>query len=110
MCPAGGREEQAPGERREEKERELFLPHSRRERSMSSTVTFTRASDNEARIHDADGDHLGDLFRHPDILHPGEHYYVIHLSEDPRGPVRVHQRERIREVAQRRLDTHPLMS
>ena len=77
---------------------------------MSSTVTFTRVADNEARIHDADGDHVGDLFRHPDILEAGSFYFVIHLDEDPRGPVRVHERSRIREVAQRRLDTHPLMS
>ena len=36
-------------------------------------------------------------------------YFVVHLSEDPRGWVRVHDRSRIREVAQHRLDTHPLM-
>ena len=76
---------------------------------MSSTVTFTRVDDNEARIHDSDGDYVGDLFRHPDILYPGEYFYVLHLSEDPRGPVRVHERSRIREEAQHRLDTHPLM-
>ena len=76
---------------------------------MSSTITFTRIGDDEARIHDADGDYVGDLFRHPDILHQGEYFYVIHLADDPRGWVRVHERSRIREVAQRRLDTHPLM-
>ncbi len=77
---------------------------------MSSTITFTRVGDDEVRIHDADGDHVGDLFRRSDILNPGSSYFVIHLDEDPRGPVRVHQRERIREVAQHRLDTHPLLS
>ena len=77
---------------------------------MSSTITFTRVGDNEARIHDADGDYVGDLFRHPDILCPGEYFYVVHLSEDPRGPVRVHERSRIREVAQGRLDTHPMLA
>ena len=76
---------------------------------MSSTITFTRVGEDEARIHDADGDYVGDLFRHPDILHQGEYFYVVHLSEDPRGPVRVHERSRIREVAQRLIDTHPLM-
>ena len=75
---------------------------------MSSTVTFTRVGDNEARIHDADGDHVGDLFRQPDILHQGEYFYVVHLSEDPRGPVRVHERSRIREVAEERIRSHPL--
>ena len=76
---------------------------------MSSTITFTRVADDEARIHDAGGDYVGDLFRHPDILCPGEYFYVVHLSEDTRGPVRVHERARVREVAQHRLDTHPLM-
>ena len=75
---------------------------------MSSTVTFTRVGANEARIHDADGDYVGDLFRQPDILEAGEHVYVIHLSEDPRGWVRVHERERVRTVAEERLRSHPL--
>ena len=76
---------------------------------MSSTVTFTRVGANEARIHQ-DGEHVGDLFRHPDILEPGEHFYVIHLSDDPRGWVRVHERERVREMAEERLRSHPLWS
>ena len=75
---------------------------------MSSTITFTRVTDNEARIHDADGDHVGDLFRQRDILDVDGHFYVIHLSEDPRGWVRVHDRSRIREVAEERLRSHPL--
>ena len=77
---------------------------------MSRTVTFTRVADNEARIHDADGDHVGDLFRHPDILQAGSSYFVIHLDEDPHGPVRVHERSRIREVAEERIRSHPLWS
>ena len=56
---------------------------------MSSTVTFTRVGANEARIHDADGDYVGDLFRQRDILKPASSFFVIHLSEDPRGPLRV---------------------
>ena len=31
-----------------------------------------------------------------------------HLDEDPRGPVRVHDRSRIREVAEQRIRSHPL--
>ncbi len=77
---------------------------------MSSTVTFTRVGNDEARIHDADGDYVGDLFRHPDILNPASSFFVIHLSEDPRGPVRVHERSRIREVTQELLASHPLWS
>ena len=75
---------------------------------MSSTVIFTRVADNEARIHDSDGHYVGDLFRHPDILHRGQYFYVVHLSEDPRGWVRVHSRDRIRAVAEERLRSHPL--
>ena len=77
---------------------------------MSSTITFTRVGPDEARIHGADGDHVGDLFRQPDILEAGSFYFVIHLDEDPRGPVRVHERSRIREVAEERLRSHPLWS
>jgi len=76
---------------------------------MSSTVTFTRVGANEARIHDADGDYVGDLFRQRDILNPASSFFVIHLSDDPRGPVRVHERSRIREVTQELLASHPLM-
>ena len=76
---------------------------------MSSTITFTRVGDDEARIRDADGHYVGDVFRQADVLNAGRHLFVVHLSEDPRGWVRVHDRSRIREVAQHRLDTHPLM-
>ena len=76
---------------------------------MSSTITFTRVGEDEARIHDADGDYVGDVFRQADVLNAGRHLFVIHLADDPRGWVRVHERSRIREVAQHRLDTHPLM-
>ena len=34
-------------------------------------------------------------------------WQVIHLFEDWRGPKRVQERRRVREVAQRMLDTHP---
>jgi len=77
---------------------------------MSSTVTFTRVGANEARIHDADGDYVGDLFRQRDILNPASSFFVIHLSDDPRGPVRVHERSRIREVTQELLASHPMLA
>ena len=74
---------------------------------MSSDITFRRVSENEARVYQ-DSDYVGDVFRHDDILNAGEVFYVVHLSEDPRGPVRVHERHRVREVARHLLDTHPL--
>ena len=53
---------------------------------------------------------VGEVYRQEDILNAGAHYYVIHLSEDHRGPVKVHERHRIRAKAQRLVDTHPLWS
>ena len=73
---------------------------------MMDCVTFKRLTAHESRIY-ADGDHVGDVYRHHDVLAPGRVYYVVHLHEDPRGPRRVHERRRIRDVAQRLLDSHP---
>ena len=71
------------------------------------TVTFKRITPSESRIY-ADDEHVGDVYRQDDILAPGRVYYVVHLVEDPRGPQRVHDRLRIRRVAQSLLDSHPL--
>ena len=75
-----------------------------------SSVTFKRVAPDESRIHDADGDHVGDVYAQDDILNPGARVYVVHLSEDPRGFVRVHDRSRIREVAEERLRSHPFLA
>ncbi len=74
-----------------------------------SLVTFKRIAADESRIYDADGDHVGDVFAQDDILNPGARVYMIHLSEDPRGFVRVHDRSRIRQVTEERLRSHPLL-
>ena len=73
-----------------------------------SRIRFRRISPQESRIYDPD-DYVGDVYAHDDILNRGAVFYVVHLSEDPRGPVRVHDRARIRETAQRLLDSHPLL-
>ena len=70
-------------------------------------ITFRRVDRDEWRIYQ-DGDILGDVCRLDDILHEGKRYFVVHLSEDVRGPVRVHDRARVREVTRRLVDTHPL--
>ena len=70
-------------------------------------ISFKRITPEESRIF-ADGDYVGDVYRQPDILHEDQHYYVVWLDEDFRGPVRVHQRERIRAVAEQRVRSHPL--
>ena len=77
---------------------------------MSSQITFAQVSADEARMYQ-DGEHVGDVYRQPaDILMDGAVFYLVHLSEDPRGPARVHDRARIREVAEHRLRTHPLLA
>ena len=70
-------------------------------------ITFKRITPEESRIY-ADGMIIGEVYRQDDILKPGSHYYVVHLSEDYRGPHRVHDRSRIREETARLVNTHPL--
>ena len=71
-------------------------------------ITFRRIAPDECRICAADGEHLGDVYGLDDPLCEGARYFVIHLDEDPRGPARVHDRSRVREVATRLVLTHPL--
>ena len=73
-------------------------------------VSFKRNTPEESRIYDAEGDHVGDVYAQDDILNPGARVYVVHLSEDPRGFVRVHDRARVRQVAEERLLSHPFLS
>ena len=73
---------------------------------MMDRVSFKRITPHESRIY-ADVDHVGNVYRLDDILAPGRVYYVVHLFEDPRGSRRVHERSRIRDVAQQLLDSHP---
>ena len=70
-------------------------------------ITFKRVAPDESRIYDADGEYVGDVFAHDDILNPGQRVFIIHLDDDPRGWTRVHERSRVREVADQRLRTHP---
>ena len=71
-------------------------------------ITFRLVSTDEADVL-ADGEYVGGLYRQDDILHPGTVFYVLHLSEDPRGPVRVHERHRVRATARQLLETHPML-
>ena len=73
-----------------------------------SSIRFKRITPEESRIYDAGGDHVGDVYAHDDIL-TGDRVFYVHLDEDARGPRRVLERHRIREVAQDLLDTHPLL-
>ena len=71
---------------------------------------FKRVGPNEARILDNEDAYIGDLYRRPDFLKPDAHYYVVHLHEDPRGFVRVHDRRQVRAVTAQRIATHPYWS
>ena len=73
-----------------------------------SGVSFRRVSPDESRIYDSTGDQVGDVFALDDPLHAGGRYFVVHLTEDPRGPCRVHDRSRIREVTEGLVLSHPL--
>ena len=72
-----------------------------------SHVTFKRVRPDESRIYDAYGDYVGGVYAHDDILNPGRRVYLVLLEDDPRGWVTVHDRARIREMAEERLLTHP---
>ena len=70
-------------------------------------IAFKRVAPDESRIY-LDGDHVGDVYALDDLLHEGARYFVVHLDEDPRGPIQVHDRDRIRAVAESRVRSHPL--
>ena len=71
-------------------------------------IAFKRIAQDESRIYDGAGDHVGDVYALDDPLCAGARYFVVHLSEDPRGPCRIDDRSRIREVTENRVRSHPL--
>ena len=72
------------------------------------TVRFKRTLPDHAHMYHGE-ELVGELTRQPDLLNAGAWFYVIHLFDDMRGPVRVHDRKRIREVAEQRIRTCELM-
>ena len=72
-----------------------------------SGVTFRRIAPDESRIF-RDGEIVGDVYALDDSLRESARYFEIHLDEDPRGPVRLHDRSRVQEVAERLVSSHPL--
>ena len=72
-----------------------------------SGIVFRRIAPDESRIV-LDGGHVGDVYALDDPLREGARYFVVHLDEDPRGPVRVHDRIRIRSVTESLVLSHPL--
>ena len=72
-----------------------------------SGVSFRRVAPDESRIYQ-DGDHVGDVYALDDPLHEDARHFVVHLDEDPRGPCRIDDRDRIRQVTESRIRSHPL--
>ena len=72
-----------------------------------SHVSFKRVRPDESRIYDAEGDYVGDVYAHDDILNPGQRVYLVLPEDDPRGWATVRDRARIPELAMERLLTHP---
>ena len=71
-------------------------------------ITLKRIAPGESLIYDAAGDHVGDVCALDDPLCAGARYFVVHLDEDPRGPCRIDDRDRIRAMAESLLRSHPL--
>ncbi len=69
-------------------------------------LTFRLAAPDEVLVY-RDGEHIGDIFRHEDILEPGQYHYLIWLAEDYRGWKRVTDRGKLRETLERWVETHP---
>ena len=72
-----------------------------------SAIAFRRIAPDESRIYQ-DSEHVGDVYALDDPLREGARYFVVHLDEDSRGPCRVRDRSRVREVTERLVLSHPL--
>ena len=72
------------------------------------TIHFKRTLPDHAHLYHGK-ELVGELTRQPDILRSGSWFYVVHLFNDRRGFVRVHDRKRVREVAEQRIRTCELM-
>ena len=70
----------------------------------ATAIRFSRTSPEESRIY-VGKDYVGDVFAYDDTLREGARVYEIHLESDHRGPRRLHDRSRVRETAQRMVDT-----
>ncbi|MDE0172450.1 MAG: hypothetical protein OYH76_16090 [Defluviicoccus sp.] len=72
-----------------------------------SRIEFRRRTPEESAIYE-DDELVGEVYRQESALEEEPHYYVVHLSEDPRGPKRIFERGAIRDTAQWMVDSHPL--
>ena len=75
---------------------------------MVALVEFKRTGDDEVRIY-KDQTCIGDIYRDEDILNPGQHYYIIWLSEDYRGRKKVRNRSLFRQTVDHWIATPPVL-
>ena len=72
-----------------------------------AAIDILEATPEEARIYE-DGDLIGEIFRDESAFEDEPPFYVVDLSEDPRGPKRVYARENLVETVHWMVDSHPL--
>ena len=75
--------------------------------SQRSSITFRRITRNESHIFLGE-DRVGDVTKQMDVMNPSGYIWVIHLSEDHRGPKILTDPHQIRSETQLLVDTHPL--
>ena len=68
-------------------------------------LEFRRTDEDEVSI-SKDGDLIGHIYRHEDILDSGRHFYLIWLSDDHRGWKKVTDRRVLRAEVDRWIATH----
>lgn len=90
----------------EEAESHFRAAHPTWESEMSA-IDIQRAAPEEARIFE-DGELVGEIFRDESAFEEEAPFYVVHLTEDPRGPKRIHARESVIDTVQWTVDSHPL--
>ncbi|MDE3260993.1 MAG: hypothetical protein OYL41_03305 [Acidobacteriota bacterium] len=72
-----------------------------------SAIDIDRAVPPMPRLSE-DGELVGELFRDEAGFEEEPPFYVVDLTEDPRGPKRVYVRESLLETARWTLDPHPV--
>ena len=70
-------------------------------------IDIREATPEHARIYE-DGDLIGEIFRDESAIDDDPPFYVVHLTEDPRGPKRICVNENLFETVHWMVDSHPL--
>ena len=68
-------------------------------------LEFRRTDEDEVSVY-RDGDLIGHIYRHEDVLDSGRYFYLIWLSDDYRGWKKVTDRRVLRAEVDRWIATH----